>query len=207
MTHTGKPAGKRPFGPASDAAGAVIRARSPDDLAARCGAAPVPGGVSLPYLGETVTIALPSLELQPQLREMERVLILRYLAAPGGPPRGGERVSFQQLPGGSFYLPAYLRRGPARLATAFGSDPERLRAAGRALHGEPAELGDASFVLSVLPRVDVAVVLHRGDEEFPPEASLLFRPDVTSFFSLEDVAVLAGVIASRLERADREALT
>jgi hypothetical protein len=42
------------------------------------------------------------------------------------------------------------------------------------------------------------VVLHAGDEEFPAEANILFDDAIVNFLPLEDVAVLAGLIATRL---------
>ena len=49
-----------------------------------------------------------------------------------------------------------------------------------------------------------AVVLHRGDEEFPAEVNLLFSDRIAAFLPLEDVAVLAGLVATRLTRAAQE---
>jgi len=45
------------------------------------------------------------------------------------------------------------------------------------------------------------VVLYTGDEEFPAEANILFNDEIGNFLSLEDVAVLAGSIATRLSMA------
>jgi hypothetical protein len=44
-------------------------------------------------------------------------------------------------------------------------------------------------------------VLHGGDEEFPAAANILFRDEIVNFLPLEDVAVLAGLIATRLAKS------
>jgi len=53
----------------------------------------------------------------------------------------------------------------------------------------------------VFPRVEAVVVLFKGDEEFPPEANILYKDDIVNFLPLEDVAVLSGLVAGRLKRA------
>jgi tetratricopeptide (TPR) repeat protein len=65
------------------------------------------------------------------------------------------------------------------------------------------KLGDAACGGPVLPRLRCVAVLHRGDEEFPPEANLLFEDRIANLLPLEDVAVLAGLVATRLSRAAR----
>ena len=44
-------------------------------------------------------------------------------------------------------------------------------------------------------------MLHAGDEEFPAEANILFDDAIINFLTLEDVAVLAGLIATRLAKS------
>jgi hypothetical protein len=145
----------------------------------------------------------------------EKILILHYLVGEGedaardssrrhggqGPAHRGEMVSFKSLPGAAFYDAAYQKRGPRRIAARFGRDLAAFRRAGASLGWRAAELGDASFRFDIFPGIEGLVVLHGADEEFPAEASILFSENVRSFLPLEDVAVLAGVIATRLARA------
>lgn len=192
-----------PFDAALEAARAALVRRPPATLAARSGGTAVPGGIALSYFGHPLTVSFPGLVASPGLPDMERVLVVRYLAADGDVPDPGDWVSFHQLPGGSFYEPAYRRRATARIVAAFGGAPDRFRAAGLAAGGSPGKFGDVSVLIPAFPRVEAVVVLHRADEEFPADAGVLFRQNVTAFLSLEDVAVLSGVIASRLARAAR----
>jgi hypothetical protein len=55
--------------------------------------------------------------------------------------------------------------------------------------------------VTVLPRIDVVVALYRGDDEFPPDATLLFRRDIVDYVSLEDITHLAGILARKLSAA------
>jgi hypothetical protein len=166
-----------------------------------CGGDLVPGGIALLYFGRPLTVTLPALEILPDPGEMERLLLMHYLAAEGPVPSAGDWLSFHQLPAASFYERPYRRRATDRILRHFGGRPGALVAAGAALGGLTASLGDESTLLQVLPHVEVVVIIHRGDEEIGPEAGMLFRSNVTAFFGLEDVAVLGGVIATRLGRA------
>ena len=51
------------------------------------------------------------------------------------------------------------------------------------------------------PRIDAVVVLYREDDEFPPDANILFKDDIINYLPLEDVAVLSGLIGSKLKKA------
>ncbi len=177
------------------------------ETAQRCGATLDGRRLMLPFFGRRVELRLPEeaegeLEIKPpELPLAEKILILHYLTTTGSRPSRNELVSFKQLPGASFYEPAYRKRGPERIARRFGSDPQLFRRACRSLGWQEAELGDASCSLQVLPRLQALVVLHRGDEEFPPEVDLLFNESIASYLPLEDVAVLAWLIAGRLSKA------
>jgi hypothetical protein len=53
----------------------------------------------------------------------------------------------------------------------------------------------------VFPRIDVIVIIHKGDEEFPPEVNLLFSENINNFLPLEDVSILGGIIAGYLKKS------
>ena len=83
----------------------------------------------------------------------------------------------------------------------FGESVEGFRQACRRLGWHEEELGDASFRFDILPKIRGLVVLHAGDEEFPAEVNILFDDEIVNFLPLEDVAVLAGLIATRLAKS------
>jgi hypothetical protein len=164
----------------------------------------------------------PPVEFSPSgLPLVEKILILHYLigretapandsAAKSAAARNGAAqdrtaqdrlVAFKNLPGASFYDPTYQKRGPRRIARRFGAEAEAFRRAGARLGWQDGELGDISFRFDIFPKIRGTVVLNLEDEEFPAEASILFSSEIVAFLSLEDVAVLAGSIATRLARA------
>ena len=117
---------------------------------------------------------------------------LRYLGSGLIPPHG--ELTVRRL---AFLIPFRIQR-----AARGGPDlPETLLPAAARLGGRPWDRGDVSAVVPAFPRVEVHVVLYRGDDDFPPAATMLFSSDIASFQSAEDVAVLGGATVSRLARA------
>jgi hypothetical protein len=182
------------------------------EVARRRGAACQGRRLEMAYFGKPVGLELPAeaaggaLFQPPDLPLAEKILILHYLVseADSQPPGPGRLVSFQQLAGASFYEPTYRKRGPARIARRFGEDLPAFVRACRALGWTEEKLGDAAYGSPVLPCVRCVAVLHLGDEELPAEVNLLFNDGIAQLLPLEDVAVLAGLVATRLGRAAQQ---
>lgn len=204
-----KPGGmKAAYGIAYQKASAELQERSPEELAAlteRSGAVLNGHTIRLPFFGSRVELCVDpdsGVEFaQPEPTLVERILILHYLLARESRPVKGQMIAFKNLPGAAFYDPTYQKRGPRRIARRFGEDVEAFRRAGLRMGWHEEELGDASFRFDILPKIDGVVVLHAGDEEFPAEANILFDDQIVNFLPLEDVAVLAGLIATRLAKS------
>jgi len=126
------------------------------------------------------------------------IILLHYLLSADGTPLASKWIAFRNLPGGLGYEGAFQGRAGLRLAHAFGSDQAPFSAAARALGGEPLDFGDASFMFRLLPLVWLAVVLHTADDEFPADANVLFDGATAHYLPTEDLAVLGGMLASRL---------
>lgn len=186
-------------------AGLEIRASNLEELCGRTGAVLNGRTIRVSFFGSRVEILIPEnggIEFQPvDLPLAERILILHYLLGREIRPTRGSMVAFKSLPGASFYDPAYQKRGPKRIARCFGENVEEFRKACRNLKWQEAELGDASFQFDILPKIRGLVVLYAGDEEFPAEVNILFNDEIVNFLPLEDVAVLAGLIATRLSKS------
>jgi hypothetical protein len=58
----------------------------------------------------------------------------------------------------------------------------------------PFNQGDVSVLVRALPLVPIALILWRGDEEFPPEGNILFDRSIIGLFSAEDIAWLSGMV-------------
>jgi len=60
--------------------------------------------------------------------------------------------------------------------------------------------GDAGMTFCALPHVPVQLVLWQGDEELPPESTILFDATISQYLPAEDIAVLSGMLVYRLMR-------
>ena len=126
------------------------------------------------------------------------ILLLLYLLESTGRDMADRWVSFEQLPGGAGYSSSFRGRVMGPVLRTFGPNPEALAQAAATLDGELLEMGDVAVRLPALPRVPIAYVLWRGDDEFAPSASVVFDASVEGYLDAEVVAVLAELATRRL---------
>ena len=126
------------------------------------------------------------------------MLILHYLLSGSPPPRAGAWIAYREIPGAAFYFSAFVKRAIDPLKKTFGDDPGRLSATARRIGAQAIETGDAGFEVAIFPGVSLQVILWGGDDEFGPEASILFQETIGAVFAPEDVAWLAGMLVYRL---------
>ena len=75
-----------------------------------------------------------------------------------------------------------------------------MRAAAGRLGGADLDLADAAVRFQALPRVPVAVLLWKGDEEFPGQAGILFDASAHHYLPTEDLAGMGDWLAHQLAR-------
>jgi hypothetical protein len=157
--------------------------------------------LSMKFLNKEITITWPDLRLsfkdtKEELPIQSQVLLLHYLDGVRTDSRlKREWIAFQDIPDGRFYLDAFIKRAKDPLVKTFGHNPELMvEITTQALGAEPYEYGDFSVVVKALPLVPVALIIWKGDEEFPPEGNILFDRSISNILSAEDTAWLAGMI-------------
>jgi hypothetical protein len=165
-----------------------------------------PGKVMTEYLNQSYAIAIPGMEISmldsPRRCEdidlRDRILMLHYLIAAKGTPATGKLIGFRQVPGGIFEHASFSREVLTPLLEHFGKEPERLVKAAANLGGSKVSYGDVAVSIKAFPNVPVIIVLWRGDDEFAPNASMLFDSTVIDYLSTEDLSVLCERIVERL---------
>lgn len=152
------------------------------------------------FLGKRVVMGWPEIALsyRPSGDEVpiqEQILLLHYLIGARGATPTGDWIAYQEVPDGKFYLDAFVRRAKNPMVQVFGNQPERLlELASERYNAIPLGQGDISAQVQALPQVPVALILWRGDDEFPPEGTILFDRSISEILSAEDIAWLAGMI-------------
>jgi len=158
--------------------------------------------IEIKYLGQDLVFAFPEGNIAAAsgfpLSLREEIFLLHYLERASGSALGGEWISFGEIPGGAFYQPVFAQRCQTALAKFFGQEPETIRSLAGEWQGESLVLGDVGIRLWVLPRLPVALVLWRGDAEFPAEGKVLFDSSVSRYLPVEDIVVMAETVVWKL---------
>ncbi len=128
----------------------------------------------------------------------EQVLILHYLSAMKSITVFGNWIAYREIPGTSFYFSAFVKRAIDPLKKVFGQNVAALIPASRKLNGKQIDIGDVGFEFRVFPKVLLQMVIYEGDDEFAPEANILFDVTAGEFLSSEDAAWMAGMVVYRL---------
>lgn len=167
------------------------------------------GEFALEYFDESYLISYPQFEARDKATEKEcppglLFLFLHYLHAADGTALAERWIGYRELPDGMFYSQAFQGYSGARLVSTFGNDLARFREAALRAGGETLSFGDAAFMLRALPRVPLAIVYWLGDEEFPPNANVLFDASAGHYLSTDALAVLGRELCSKIIAQTRE---
>ena len=131
----------------------------------------------------------------------DKILILHYLLTASGKPLSGDLISFKDLGEGLAYYPTFAQRAIQPLITCFGKNPDKLLNCAEQIGGVKSSFGDFAVTISAFARVPVTIVLWQGDDEFPPNANILFDRLVLEYLPLEDLIVLSQTIVWKLVKA------
>jgi hypothetical protein len=123
---------------------------------------------------------------------------INYLLSAKEIPLAHKWIGPQELPEGEMFL-----RGPhglpvGLLEEAFGERPEAFAAAALALGGGPLTFADLAYEFQVFPRVKVAVLLWRGDDEFPARARFLVDETMSTHLAIDAVLAVTHIVTDRL---------
>lgn len=170
-----------------------------------------PNRVIIEYLNQSYVMDIPGTEIS--LRDCgghcehvdltDRILMLHYLITAKGTAATGKLIGLRQVPGGSCEHAGFSREVLTPLLDRFGREPELLVEAAAKLGGSRADYGSVAVSIKAFPSVSVIIVLWRGDDEFPPNATVLFDSTVTDYLSTEDISVLCERIAQKLTHSGR----
>ena len=107
-------------------------------------------------------------------------------------------VSEKDLAGGATFFRGLHRLPVEELEALYGKNPGVFLEAGQRLGGNEILYGDKAFALDVFPRVPLAFVLWKEDEEFSPRVTVLFDSTIQSHLPLDVIWCLASETARRL---------
>jgi hypothetical protein len=163
------------------------------------------GQFELSYIGTKYLISYPEFEARDAEKGEEcwaglRFLFLHYFHKADGAPIAHRWIAYRELPDGMFYFHAFQGYTGTRLIKAFANDLESFKQAALAAGGEAISHGDAGLMFWPLPKVPLAVVYWLGDDEFPPNANVLFDASAGHYLSTDGLAVLGRELCSKIIR-------
>jgi hypothetical protein len=133
-------------------------------------------------------------------KDFTAIIILHYLIQKikGLPQLSGEWLTFRELAGIEGYAESFRKRAIEPIISKYGSNPEGIFSVLKRLPAKKADFFDASIIVEAFENVPVLIKLSKADEEFTPEANMLFDKSITSIFCTEDIIVLAQIMAAGL---------
>ncbi len=125
------------------------------------------------------------------------VLILHYLAkkVKGLPALTGEWLSFSGLSAVDGFAKVFKKRSTDLIVEKYANNPKGVLSVQDSMSAKEIDQADAAIVLEAFENVPVLIELWQADEEFGPEANLLFDKSIRQIFCTEDIVVLAEVVA------------
>ena len=114
------------------------------------------------------------------------------------PQPAGKWMDFRELEGGTAYYPTFKKRTIGVILRKYGADPDAIIEAAARFGAKRAQAGDTGIIIEPLERVPVLITLSRADEEFGPDANILFDETIRNIFCTEDIVVLTEIMAHTL---------
>jgi hypothetical protein len=141
-----------------------------------------------------------SLSCNVPAKDFPAVLILHYLIRKlqGLPALTEEWLPFRELSGIEGYFSAFKKRSVEPIIRKYGKNPQGIFQVLDRITGKKVQGADEAIVLQSLEGVPVLIKLWRSDEEFGADANIFFDRSITEIFCIEDIVVLAGLVAASL---------
>ncbi len=155
-------------------------------------------------LGREYAIAHPEYRIRALDGGKEPVLpvqtfLLRYLLESKTISWKGGWKTFREMSWGELYIKPYTGRVLTRAAFTFGTRMNAFRAACEKMGAMPLKHGDAGYQFTVVGDYAMQIMVWEGDEEFPPNAQVLYSDNFEEGFAPEDRVVAGDILISAIK--------
>ena len=128
-----------------------------------------------------------------------QTFLLRYLLESKVVAWSGQWKTFREMPWGEMYITPYTGRVLTRAAFTFGFKLAAFRAACEKMGAVAVKHGDAGFAFELVPGYRMQILMWEGDEEFPPNAQVLYSDNFADGFAAEDRVVAGDILISTIK--------
>ncbi len=173
-------------------------ALDPVEAVGRVGDCYANGCFTVALMGREYQITHPAAEITPAAPLPVQTFLLRWLLEGKQEPFGGRYLTFREMPWGELYIKPYTGRVLTRAAFTFGTRLPAFRSACEKMGAEKLPRGDAGYEFQLLPGLRIQILVWEGDEEFPPNAQVLYS-DNFSALAAEDRVVAGDILISTIK--------
>ena len=128
-----------------------------------------------------------------------QTFLLRYLLESKDVSWGGQWKTFREMPWGEMYIKPYTGRVLTRAAFTFGTRVAAFKAAAEKMGAEAVNHGDAGYRFDLIGGYQMQILVWEGDEEFPPNAQILYSDNFADGFAAEDRVVAGDILISSIK--------
>ena len=128
------------------------------------------------------------------------ILLLRFLVDGQYALPSGQYLTYREFPWGEVYLQQFTGRCIKRFAFSYGARPELLCRIMEHLPARRLERSDCGWEVELMPSLGVQLLLWLGDDEFPPNAQILFSDNFRYAFTAEDLANAGDILLGRMKQ-------
>ena len=150
-------------------------------------------------LGVDYAIAYPTAQFTPGAALPVQTFLLRYLLEGKEVHWQGNWKTFREMPWGELYIKPYTGRVLTRAAFTFGFKLEKFKAACEKMGATPLKHGDAGYEFAFLGRFRMQIMIWEGDDEFPPNAQVLYTDNFETGFAPEDRVVAGDILITAIK--------
>ena len=128
-----------------------------------------------------------------------QTFLLRYLLECKDTVWSGEWKTFREMPWGEMYIKPYTGRVLTRAAFTFGFKVPAFRAAAEKMGATAVKHGDAGFEFDLVGGYKMRILVWEGDDEFPPNAQILYSDNFAEGFAAEDRVVAGDILIGTIK--------
>ena len=128
-----------------------------------------------------------------------QTFLLRYLLESKNVAWGGTWKTFREMPWGEMYIKPYTGRVLTRAAFTFGFRTAAFAAAAEKMGAVKLPHGDAGYEFTLIGGYRMQILVWEGDDEFPPNAQVLYSDNFAEGFAAEDRVVAGDILISMIK--------
>ncbi len=128
-----------------------------------------------------------------------QTFLLRYLLECRDAAWQGGWKTFREMPWGELYIKPYTGRVLTRAAFTFGTRLKAYRTAAEKMGAVAVDHGDAGYQFSLIGPYQMQILVWEGDDEFPPNAQVLYSDNFETAFAPEDRVVAGDILISAIK--------